>query len=92
MYWRLLVAFLADPEADNQEAIPFERVYNLQATARVLADTQPKCTTRREPKLLPGERRRLQKERGATEEKAREEARATAEALAVAEANAVLER
>ena len=91
VYWRLLVAFLADPEGDDQEAIPYERVYNLQATA-VLADTQPKCTTRRAPKLLPGERRRLQKERGATEEKAREEARATAEALAVAEANAVLER
>ena len=91
VHWRLLVAFLADQKGDDQKAIPYEHVYNLQA-ATVLADTQPKGTTRRAPKLLPGERRRLQKEMKATDKRTKDEARASTVAEAIAEANAVLER
>ena len=89
VHWRLLVAFLADQKGDDQEAIPYEHVYNLQA-ATVLADTQPKGTARRAPKLLPGERRRLQKEMKATDKRTKDEARASTVAEAIAEANAVL--
>ena len=90
VYWRLLVAFLAKLEGDDQEAIDHEAVYHVQAAECVEAETPP--TPRRPPRLLPSERRRLQKEAKAAERKAQEEARAAAEAAAVAEANAVLER
>ena len=90
VYWRLLVAFLAKLEGDDQEAIDHEAVYHVQAAECVEAETPP--TPRGPPRLLPSERRRLQKEAKAAERRAQEEARAAAEAAAVAEANAVLER
>ena len=90
IHWRLLVAFLSKLEGDDQEAIDHEAVYHVQAAECVEAETPP--TPRRPPRLLPSERRRLQKEAKAAEKRAREEARAAAEAAAVAEADAVLER
>ena len=91
VHWRLLVAFLAKLEGDGQEAIDYEAVHHVQAAeCAVEAETQP--TSRGPPRLLPSERRRLQKEAKAAEKRAKEEARAAAEAAAVAEADAVLER
>ena len=93
VHWRLLVSFLADQEGDGQEAINYEGVHHVQAAdlwQAAQADEQP--TSRGAPRLLPSERRRLQKEAKAAEKRAKEEARAAAEAAAVTEANAVLER
>ena len=90
LYWRLLVAFLSNLEGDDQEAIDYERVHHVQAAECAEAETPP--APRGPPRLLPSERRRLQKEAKAAEKRAREEARAAAEAAAVAEADAVLER
>ena len=90
LYWRLLVAFLSNLEGDDQEAIDYERVHHVQAAECAEAETPP--APRGPPRLLPSERRRLQKEAKAAERKAQEEARAAAEAAAVAEADAVLER
>ena len=94
VHWRLLVSFLADQEGDGQEAIDYEGVHHVQAAdlwqAAQADEQQP--TSRGAPRLLPSERRRLQKEAKAAEKRAKEEARTAAEAAAVAEANAVLER
>ena len=93
VHWRLLVSFLADQAGDDQEAIEYEGVHHAQALdlwRAAQADEQP--TSRAATRLLPSERRRLQKEAKAAEKRAKEEARAAAEAAAVAEANAVLER
>ena len=90
VYWRLLVAFLSKLEGDDQEAIDYERVHHVTAAECAEAETPP--APRGAPRLLPSERRRLQKEAKAAERKAQEEARAAAEAAAVAEADAVLER
>ena len=91
IHWRLLVAFLARLEGDGQEAIEHDAVCHVQAAeCAVVAETQP--ASRGPPRLLPSERRRLQKEAKAAEKRAQEEARAAAEAAAVAEADAVLER
>ena len=90
VYWRLLVAFLAKLEGDDQEAVDYEDVHHVQAAE--CAEAEPPPASRGPPRLLPSERRRLQKEAKAAEKRAKEEARASAEAAAVAEANAVLER
>ena len=90
VHWRLLVAFLAKLEGDDQEAVDHEVVYHVQAAECAEAETPP--TPRGAPRLLPSERRRLQREAKAAERRAKEKARAAAEAAAVAEANAVLER
>ena len=90
VYWRLLVAFLAKLDGDDQEAVDYEGVYHVQAAKCAEAETPP--TPRGPPRLLPSERRRLQKEAKVAEKRAQEEARAAAQAAAVAEANAVLER
>ena len=88
VYWRLLVSFLAN--GDDCNAINHEAVYHVQAAECAKAETQP--TSRGPPRLLPSERRRLQKEAKAAEKRAKAEAAAAAEAAAVAEADAVLER
>ena len=90
VYWRLLVAFLAKLEGDDQEAVDYEDVHHVQAAE--CAEAEPPPASRGPPRLLPSERRRLQKEAKAAEKRAQEEARAAAEAAAVAEADAVLER
>ena len=93
VYWRLLIPFLADRDGDDQEAIEYVRVYDVQAAAnRAMVEPQPNSSTSKGPKLLPSERRRLRKELRTTENKAKEEVSAAAEAAAMAEANAVLER
>ena len=90
VYWRLLVSFLAEPEGDDQEAIGYEGVHNVQAAECAEAETHAhltrgsKATTEREAAPAEGGQ--------AAERRAKEEARAAAEAAAVAEANAVLER
>ena len=83
-------AFLAKLEGDDQEAIDYERVHHV--TAAECAEVEKPPAPRGAPRLLPSERRRLQKEAKAAEKRAKEEARAAAQAAAVAEANAVLER
>ena len=90
VYWRLLVAFLAKLEGDDQEAVDYEDVHHVQAAE--CAEAEPPPTSRGPPRLLPSERRSLQKETKVAEKRAQEEARAAAEAAAIAEANAVLER
>ena len=93
VYWRLLIPFLADRDGDDQEAIEYVRVYDVQAAAnRAMVEPQPNSSTSKGPKLLPSERRRLRKELRTTENKAKEEVSAAAEAAVMAEANAVLER
>ena len=77
VHWRLLVSFLADQEGDDQvEAIDYEGVHHVQAAdlwRAAQADEQP--TSRGTPRLLPSERRRLQKVAKAAEKRAKEEAR-----------------
>ena len=91
VYWRLLISFLANQEGDEQEAIEYERLHGLEAAEEATVEHQPNAASKG-PKLLPSERRRLQKEAKAVEKRAKEEARAASESAAVAEANAVLER
>ena len=89
VYWRLLIPFLADRDGDDQEAIEYVRVYDVQAAAnRAMVEPQPNSSTSKGPKLLPSERRRLRKELRTTENKAKEEVSAAAEAAVMAEANA----
>ena len=94
VYWRLLVAFLAEPDGDEQVCIlghEEEDLYRLRPVECATVEKQPASPAREAP-TLPSERRRLRKERKAAEKRAQEEARAAAEAAAVAEADAVLER
>ena len=93
LYWRLLVAFLAEPDGDEQVCIlgHEEDLYGVIPVECAAAEKQSVSPAREAP-TLPSERRRLQKERKAAEKRAQEEARAAAEAAAVAEADAVLER
>ena len=69
-----------------------EDLYQMKPVKCAALEKQPISPVREAPRLLPSERRRLQKERKAAEKRALEEARAAAEAAAVAEADAVLER
>ena len=92
VYWRLLVAFLAQPEGDAQELVECERaVHRVDPAERTVAYDRAGAA-RKAPTLRPSEKRRLQKESRAAERKAEDDARAAAAALAVAEADAVLER
>ena len=92
-HWRLLVAFLAQDEGDDQEAIEYEHVYHVQAAKHaVVADGLSAGPAHRAPALLPSEQRRLRKGRRAAENRTAESVRAAAEAQAQAQANEVLER
>jgi len=92
VYWRLLVAFLAQPEGDAQELLERDGAGHRRVEAAAHAEGEDRVgVARKEPAPLPSERRRLQKEKRAAERRAREDARAAAAASAVAEANAVLE-
>ena len=93
VYWRLLVAFLAQPEGDAQELLERDGAGHRRVEAAARAEGEDRVSVaRKAPAPLPSERRRLQKEKRAAERRAREDARAAAAAAAVAEANAVLER
>ena len=93
IYWRLLVAFLAQPEGDAQELLEREGVVHRRVEAATHAEVDDRAgAARKAPTLRPSERRRLQKESRAAERKAEDDARAAAVALAMAEADAVLER
>ena len=70
VYWRLLISFLADQEGDEQEAIEYERVHDLQAAKQATVEPQPNASASKGPKPLPSERRRLRKELRATENRA----------------------
>ena len=92
VYWRLLVAFLAQPEGDAQELPECDGATpRVDPAAHAVAEDQA-GPARKAPAPLPSEKRRLQKEKRAAKRTAREDARAAAAAAAVAEANAVLER
>jgi len=93
VYWRLLVAFLVEPEGDAQELIEHEGAVHrrVEAAAHAVAEDRAGAA-RKAPTLRPSERRRLQKEKEAAERKVEDAARAAAVALAMAEADAVLER
>ena len=92
VYWRLLVAFLADPDGDEQ-VISIghgdDRYYVRPAEHAVEVDKQPAGPARRAPTHL-SEKRRLRKGLKLAERKAMDDARDVAEASAMAEANAVL--
>ena len=94
VYWRLLVAFLADPDGDEQ-VISIghgdDRYYVKPAEHAVEVDKQPAGPARRAPTHL-SEKRRLWKGLKLAERKAMDDARDVAEASAMAEANAVLLR
>ena len=93
VYWRLLVAFLAQPEGDAQELLERDGAVHRRVEAAARAEGEDRVgVARKVPAPLPSERRRLQKEKRAAERRAREDARAADAASAVAEANAVLER
>jgi len=93
VYWSLLISFLAHQDGDEQESIEYERLHYIQAANRdTVVEPQPNVPTSKGPKLLPSERRRIQKERRAKEKRDKEEIRAAAESAAMAEADAVLER
>ena len=92
VYWRLLVAFLAQPEGDAQELPECDGAgHRVDPAERAVAEDHV-GVARKAPAPLPSERRRLQKEKKAAEKTAREDARAAAAALVNEEANAVLER
>ena len=94
VYWRLLVAFLADPDGDEQVSIigHGDYLYNVKpADHAVEVDKQPTGPARRAPNHL-SEKRRFRKGLKLAERKAKEKARAAAESVATGEANAVLER
>ena len=92
VYWRLLVAFLAQPEGDAQERLERDGATpRVDPAAHAVAEDHV-GVARKAPAPLPSEKRRLQKEKRAAKRTAREDARAAAAAAAVAEANAVLER
>ena len=94
VYWRLLVAFLADPDGDKQVSIIGHedyRYYVKPAEHALEVDTQPAGPARRAPTHL-SEKRRLWKGLKLAERKAKDDARAAAESVAMKEANAVLER
>ena len=93
VYWRLLVAFLAQPEGDAQELLERDGAVRRRVEAAARAEGEGRAgVARKVPAPLPSEKRRLQKEKRAAKRTAREDARAAAAAAAVAEANAVLER
>ena len=95
VYWRLLVAFLAEPDGDEQVCIIGHEegdLYRAKPVECATVEKQPTSPPEREAPTLTSERRRLQKEAKAAEKRAQGEARAAAEAAAVAEADAVLER
>ena len=93
VYWRLLVAFLAEPEGDAQELIEHEGAVHRRVEAAAHAVVEDRAgAARKAPTLHSSEKRRLQKEKEAAERKAEGDARAAAEAAATAEADAVLER
>ena len=94
VYWRLLVAFLADPDGDKQVSVIRHedyRYYVKPAEHALEVDTQPAGPARRAPTHL-SEKRRLWKGLKLAERKAKDDARAAAESVAMTEANAVLER
>ena len=92
VYWRLLVAFLAEPEGDAQEPIKHEGAVHRVDPVECAVVEDRAGGVRKAPTLRSSEKRRLQKEKDAAKRKANDDARVAAEALAVAEANAVLER
>ena len=93
VYWRLLVAFLAEPEGDAQELLEHEGAVHRRVEAAAHAVVEDRAgAARKAPTLHSSEKRRLQKEKEAAERKAEGDTRAAAEAAAVAEADAVLER
>ena len=93
VYWRLIVAFLAQPEGDAQELLERDGAVHRRVEAAAHAEVDDRAGgARKAPTLRPSGRRRLQKEKKAAERRAREDARAADAASAVAEANAVLEK
>jgi len=92
IYWRLLTAFLSEPDGDGQELGEASRAPSrIEAATHAVTDDDGIGATRKATLPL-SERRRAQKAKRAAERAARDEARAAAVAAAVAEANAVLER
>jgi len=95
VHWRLLIAFLAEEDGDEQTASAYEggnQIYSTLRAAECVANEKLIGSTNKAPKLLPSERRRVQKEREAIERRTQEEGGAAAASVAMAEANAVLER
>ena len=81
VYWRLLVAFLAQPEGDAQEPIGRERAGHRRVEAAAHAEVGDRVgVARKAPAPLPSERRKVQKEKSAAERRARDGARAAAAA------------
>ena len=92
IYWRLLTAFLSEPDGDGQTLNEAFRAPPPRVVAAAHAVTDDDTGTTRKATVPLSERRRAQKAKRAAERAARDEARAAAAAAAVAEANAVLER
>ena len=97
IHWRILVAFLACEDGDEQEASAYEGGNQVYSTLRaaespVVANEKVIGPANKAPHLLPSEKRRLREGLKATEERAKDAARAAADAVAMAEANSVLER
>jgi hypothetical protein len=93
VYWRLLVAFLAEPNGDEQVSTTgrVEHLYGLKPADRAVQINKQHTCAHKAP-TQPSEKRRLRKELRADENRAKEQARAAAESAAMAEADAVLER
>ena len=96
IHWRMLVAFLACEDGDEQEASAYEggnQIYStLLAAERAIVENERFIGPANKAPLLPSEKRRLREGLKATEERAKDAARAAADAVAMAEANSVLER
>ena len=92
IYWRLLTAFLSEPDGDGQELGEASRAPSrIEAATHAVTDDDGIGATRKAPVPL-SERRRVQRAKRVAERTVRDEARAAAAAAAVAEADAVLER
>ena len=93
VYWRLLIAFLAEPDGHEQVCIvDCEDVYHIKPAEHAVAVEKPGAGHARKAPTRPSEKRRLKKGPRTAEREAEGKARAVAEALAMEEANAVLER
>jgi len=91
IYWRLLTAFLAEPDGDGQ-VLNESCGAPPRIAAATHAVTDDDTGTTRKATVPLSERRRVQRAKRVAERTARDEARAAAAAAAVAEADAVLER
>ena len=94
VYWRMLVAFLAEPDGDEQVSTTGreEHLYGYLKPADRAVQINKQNTCAHKAPTHPSEKWRLRKDLRADENREKEQARAAAKSAAMVEADAVLER